>query len=91
MIYEPNTTKWKTGDIVIHDADAKTARMLMRITGGTARGTYFTRYLDKSVDAARYENSLEVLHDPARFGIERPNCNVTGAEPEGGASGGRRS
>lgn len=23
MNYEPNTTQWKTGDIVIHDADGK--------------------------------------------------------------------
>jgi hypothetical protein len=70
MIHEPNQTKWKLGDLVIHDADAKTERMLMQITGGTVKGTYFTRYLDRTVDASRYENGLEVLHDPKRFGIE---------------------
>ena len=29
MIYEANTTRWKRGDVVIHDADAKSERMLM--------------------------------------------------------------
>jgi hypothetical protein len=72
MIHEANSTRWKLGDHVIHDADAKTERMLMIVTGCTKDGAYITRYADKSVCAERYENPLNVLHDPARFGIETP-------------------
>jgi hypothetical protein len=57
---------------VIHDADAKNARMLMVVTGRTKDGAYITRYVDQAVCADRYENRLMVLHDPRRFGIDIP-------------------
>ncbi len=33
MIYEPNTTKWTVGALVIHDCDAKRVDMLTRVIG----------------------------------------------------------
>lgn len=78
MIHEKNSTRWKLGDYVIHDADAKNERMLMIVTGCTKEGTYITRYANKDVCPDRYENPLKVLHDPLRFGIETPNAEVWG-------------
>ena len=69
MIHEANTRKWKLGDVVIHDADAKKREMLMRVTGTTREGLIITRYVDRTVCADRYENKTEVLHDPSRFGL----------------------
>lgn len=84
MIYEANSTRWKLGDYVIHDADAKNERMLMVVTGCTNEGTYITRYANKDVCQKRYQNPLRALHDPRRFGIEVPNAQVTGAAPTNG-------
>jgi hypothetical protein len=78
MNYEPNTTKWKPGDIVIHDADAKQEEMLMEVVGYTNETnrllTRYTKANDMNGDKARrrpmiWENPLTHLHDPARFGI----------------------
>ena len=33
--YPPNTKRWQKGDLVLHDADAKEARMLMRVIAAT--------------------------------------------------------
>lgn len=41
----------------------------MRVIGETDDGRLITRYIDRSVCREKYENRLEVLHDPARFGI----------------------
>jgi len=73
MIHEPNTKKWRLGDVVIHDADAKKHGMLMRVTGTTKDGSYITRYLDRSVSPERCVNRMEALHDPARFAIAVPS------------------
>jgi hypothetical protein len=69
MNYEPNTTQWQKGDIVIHDADAKEACMLMRVIGYTRDGLCKTKYVDKSRKRTVWKNGIEFLHDPARFGI----------------------
>lgn len=82
MIHEANSTRWKLGDYVIHDADAKNEHMLMVVTGCTKEGSYITRYANKEVCSERYENPLRALHDPRRFGIEVPNAKLTG---QGGA------
>lgn len=78
MIYEPNTTEWPIGALVIHDADAKTPRMLMRVTGRVKKtGKYKTRYaFPREVHPAWrrkvWINDISYLHDPARFGINIP-------------------
>jgi hypothetical protein len=80
MNHEPNTTKWKPGDIVIHDADAKSENMLMVVVGSThtpGSERILTRYVkpnNMNGDKARrrpqtWENPFTHLHDPARFGI----------------------
>ena len=33
QIHAPNTTQWKSGDLVIHDSDAKRADMLILCWG----------------------------------------------------------
>ena len=49
MNYEPNMRLWKPGDLVIHDADAKTQEMLMKIEDvichKDAEDTYVSVYL----------------------------------------------
>jgi len=78
MNYEPNTVDWADGSIVIHDADAKEACMLMRVVGRTKDGLIKTRYATPVIrrhrgwSAKTWKNPKEVLHDPARFGIEIP-------------------
>ncbi len=74
MNYEPNTVKWKPGDIVLHDADAKCREMLMYVMGYTKDGLCRTRYVDSDRIFGGgwrvWENPIEYLHDPIRFGIE---------------------
>ena len=71
MNYAENETDWKIEDIVIHDADAKTPRMLMRVIGFNEKlGLIRTTYVDKNVDGAIFENEKRYLHDPRKFGIE---------------------
>lgn len=76
-IYTANTTTWRKGDLVIHDADAKRASMLMRVTGyDRATGLIRTRYvLATGVNAPLrgvWRNEPRYLHDPRRFGIALP-------------------
>ena len=80
MNYEPNTVKWKPGDLVIHDADAKKYIMLMRVIGYDRQtGDCKTRYITSEMESFRsapkstrkiWRNDIRYLHDPARFGIE---------------------
>ncbi|MBW4422745.1 MAG: hypothetical protein KME13_26800 [Myxacorys californica WJT36-NPBG1] len=77
MNYEPNTTHWKLGDLVIHDCDQKHPLMLMLVMDYTYEGKVQTRYVSPvtpggySRDCRRVVVSdLEMLHDPKRFGIE---------------------
>lgn len=62
----PNTTHWKKGDLVIHDADAKTDKMLMRVIGYTRDGLCKTQYVDRSHRRTVYKNEIAFLHDPHR-------------------------
>jgi hypothetical protein len=86
MNYPPNGTKWKRGDLVLHDADAKRKEMLMRVVEYTGDGRCVTVYAQANVmngdnhrrKPARWKNDIAVLHDPARFGVPA-NASVTGA------------
>ena len=70
MNYDPNQTKWVLGDVVIHDADAKQPAMLMIVVGVRSDDHVYTRYAYGHVDEQVYCNHRELLHDPARFGLE---------------------
>ena len=95
LIYAPNTTRWRVGDFVIHDADAKRADMLMVVTGYSREGIYRTRYAfpDEQPRLWRrkvWRNTLAPLHDPSRFGIDTPRLLVTpaaSASSQGGMGG----
>jgi hypothetical protein len=74
LIHDPNTTLWKPGDLVIHDSDAKRADMLMIVLGKNATGVFHTRYAfpwaqPRPWRRKIWRNTVEWLHDPARFGI----------------------
>lgn len=69
MNYEPNTIQWGRGSIVIHDADAKEPKMLMKIIGFTRDGLAKCQYVDKRKKRTIYPNRLAVLHDPEQFGL----------------------
>lgn len=69
MNYEPNTIRWQKGDIVIHDADAKEPKMLMRVIGYTRDGLCKTQYVDWSKKRTVYKNDIQYLHQPERFNI----------------------
>ena len=84
LIYAPNTTRWRVGDFVIHDADAKRADMMMVVIGCSHEGIYRTRYVfpDEQPRSWRrkvWRNTLAPLHDPSRFGIDVPRLPVTPA------------
>ena len=67
----PNTTDWKVGDLVIHDADEKSSKYLMRITQIDRKdGLIGTVYHDRKGIHPLYLNKMEFLHDPARFNIK---------------------
>lgn len=72
MNYKPNKIQWRRGDIVIHDADAKEPKMLMRVVGFTRdRDLVKTQYIDKSHKRTVWKNPMESLHDPVQFGLVR--------------------
>lgn len=75
MNYEPNTEQWRWYDLVIHDADAKHPKMLMKVIGFTRDGLVKTQYLDQrgirknGLPRKVYENEMKYLHAPERFDI----------------------
>lgn len=77
MNYEPNTINWKVGDLVIHDADKKTERMLMRVTNVIGNGRIETEYANRSGSQPAYINPKEVLLDPDRFKIRTTKLQPT--------------
>ena len=73
MNYKENKKKWKVGDIVIHDADAKEKRMLMKVIDVVMNEQGYnchTEYLDKSVDKEQYWSEKKYLHSPKKFKID---------------------
>jgi len=89
MNYEANTVKWKPGDLVLHDADAKRTEMLMRVIDYTKDGRCITQYAEANQmngdghrrKPERWENPAAHLHDPAQFGVSAPRPSAP--EPEG--------
>lgn len=74
LLHQPNVTQWSHGDLVIHDADAKRADMLMIVIGRDASGVYRTRYAfpwaqPRPWRRKVWRNTVECLHDPELFGI----------------------
>lgn len=71
MNNEPNTTHHPIGALVIHDADAKTDKMLMRVIGYTRAGLCKTRYVNQGVNGRKvYTNEIADLHDPQRPDVQ---------------------
>jgi len=73
MNYSENKHDWKIGDLVIHDADAKEARMLMLVKKIAPDGLIVTEYLyplDKLTITGEIKNDKKYLHCPKRFGID---------------------
>lgn len=71
MNYEPNTTGWQVGDLVIHDADEKSRKYLMRVTQINRKdGMTGTVYNNRKGNHELYLNEAKLLHNPKRFGIE---------------------
>ena len=77
-IYPANTTAWTRGDYVIHEYDSKFSDMLMRVLSVARDGTLTTRYADEQMHRCyghkSWKNQLNVLHDPALFGIALPTA-----------------
>lgn len=74
MNYPPNTTHWRPGDIVLHDADEKSPRMVMRVVGYRKDGTAMCRYICPSQGRnlrTILDNDIRYLHDTTQFGIRR--------------------
>jgi hypothetical protein len=77
MNYAANTRRWLPGDLVLHDADAKRAEMLMRVVGYQEDGRCVTVYAaanemnaeSRHKKPRRWVNDVSRLHDPGRFGV----------------------
>lgn len=65
MNYEPNTINWKVGDLVIHDADEKAERMLMKVIAIFENGRIGTEYLTREGNQPIYHNSKLLTPQPA--------------------------
>jgi hypothetical protein len=59
--YPPNTTQWRSGDVVLHFADAKQPKMFMRVEGYTRDGLCKTRYIDPQQPRKVYTNPVSSL------------------------------
>lgn len=74
MNYTPNTKRWQVGDVVIHDADAKMLKMLMRVVGlDVENDLVMTEYIVDDRPNRRnriMKNDFRVLHDPAMFNLD---------------------
>ncbi len=72
-MYEPrygrNTIRWRPGDLVIHDADAKRVDMVMVVIGYDRKGLCKTRYISDEKNKKVWENDIMYLHPLSQFGI----------------------
>lgn len=73
MNYQPNTHRWQRGKLVLHDADEKTAAMLMIVIGYTRDGLCKTQYVERSRKRTVWKNDIKYLHDPQQFGLDYDN------------------
>ena len=93
MNYQPNTTTWHQGAIVLHDADRKDIRHLMEVVyAKPEHDLYVTRYVfrqctENSSSGAKgfhqemFTNDGKFLLDPRWFGIYLDrNCMFTRKE-----------
>ena len=71
MNYKENKIDWKVGDLVIHDADAKRAYMLMKVVKIQKNGRYVTKYIS-NICRGLYKNDKKYLHNPLWFGLLPP-------------------
>jgi hypothetical protein len=69
MLYPPNTANWARGCIVIHHADAKEPKMLMRVIGRTRAGLIKTQYIDRRRKRTVWVNDFKNLLNPRDFGL----------------------
>jgi hypothetical protein len=67
--YDKNTIQWRKGDIVIHDADAKSPKMLMKVIGYTRDGLVKTQYVNRELKRTIWKNEIGNLHSPEIFDI----------------------
>jgi hypothetical protein len=71
--------------LVLHDADAKKAEMLMRVVRICERtGLYWTQYVtqERGQKLTLYPNDVKFLHSPRRFSISLPDAGpVAKTEP----------
>lgn len=67
MIYEANAIKWRKGDLVLEDCDAKEPKMLMRVIGYTKKGLCKTQYIFKDRKRRIMKIPVEYLHDPEQW------------------------
>jgi len=76
-VHRANRKKWKVGDLVIHDRDAKEQRMLRVVVAVLGGGWVRTVFHDRSELPANWRgrvflDRMEELHDPRRFHISKP-------------------
>lgn len=64
-----NEIQWRKGDIVIHDADAKEPKMLMKVIGYTRDGLCKTQYISRDHKRTVWKNDIQYLHKPEMFKI----------------------
>jgi len=66
--YPENKIDWNVGDVVIHDADAKTKSMLMKVVETNCRDALIkTVYINRKGNKPYYLNDKKFLLDPKLF------------------------
>lgn len=68
-LYPANTVRWRKGEIVIHDSDAKEPKMLMVVIGYSRDGLCKTQYVSREHKRTVWKNEIAFLHEPSQFGI----------------------
>lgn len=66
--YKQNSRRWRKGDLVLHYADEKSPKMLMKVIGYTrVDGLCKTQYVFKCHRRTIYKNDIAHLLDPEDF------------------------